>query len=102
MAKVPSPIPRLTTIDEVIEAISAIIDWSIVESSRLGYFAALYKRITIAVATAIEDGACQYGPTMNGFDSAFAQRYFDAVNGHFHPGRYPRPTRSWQVTFDAA
>ena len=102
MATVPSPIPRLTTIDEVIDAISSIIDWSVVESSRLGYFAALYKRITIAVATAIDDGAFHDGPTMERFDVAFAQRYFDAVNGHFHPARFKRPTRSWQVTFDAA
>lgn len=102
MADVPAPIPRLETIDEVVEAISSIIDWSIAEASRLGYFAALYKRITIAVGAAIDDGAFHDGPLMERFDVAFAQRYFDAINGHFHPGRFPRPTRSWQVSFDAA
>jgi hypothetical protein len=39
---------------------------------------------------------------MERFDVAFAVRYFDALNGHFHPDRFPKPTRSWQVTFDAA
>ena len=48
------PIPPVTKIDEVVDAIQSIVDWSIGASSRLGYFAALYKRITIAVRTALE------------------------------------------------
>ena len=51
------PIPPVTKIDEVVEAIQSIVDWSISTSSRLGYFAALYKRITIAVRTALHKGA---------------------------------------------
>jgi Family of unknown function (DUF5995) len=98
----PAPIPTVTTIKEVIEALQSIIDWSISVSSRLGYFAALYKRITIAVGTAIEQGAFENGPRMERFDVAFAVRYFDALNGHFHPRQFPKPTRSWQVTFDGA
>ena len=89
-------------LDEVVEAIGAIIDWSIGASSRLGYFAALYKRITIAVRTALEQGAFEDGPRMQRLDVTFASRYFDALNGYFHPGKYPKPTRSWKVTFDAA
>ena len=102
MPQTPPPIPTVTTIKEVIDALQSLIDWSISESSRLGYFAALYKRITIAVGTAIEQGAFENGPRMERFDVAFAVRYFDAVNGHFHPGQFPKPTRSWQVTFDGA
>ena len=98
----PAPISGVTTIADVIEAISSIIDWSIDASSRLGYFAALYKRITIAVGTAITQGKFQNGPLMERFDVAFAIRYFDAVNGHFHPDRFPKPTRSWKTTFAAA
>jgi Family of unknown function (DUF5995) len=98
----PAPISGVTTIKDVIEALQSIIDWSIRAESRLGYFGALYKRITIAVGTAIEDGVFENGPRMERFDVAFAMRYFDAVNGHFHPGQFPRPTRSWGVTFDGA
>jgi hypothetical protein len=98
----PAPITAVTTIKDVIDALQSIIDWSIRVESRLGYFAALYKRITIAVATAITQGVFENGPRMEKFDVAFAVRYFDAVNGHFHPGQFPRPTRSWQVTFDGA
>jgi len=98
----PAPIRTVTTIKDVIEALQSIIDWSIRAESRLGYFAALYKRITIAVGTAIEQGVFEDGPRMERFDVAFAVRYFDAVNGHFHPGQFPKPTRSWRVTFDGA
>ena len=97
-----APIPKVTKLDEVVEAIGAIIDWSIGASSRLGYFAALYKRITIAVRTALEQGAFEDGPRMQRLDVTFASRYFDALNGYFHPGKYPKPTRSWKVTFDVA
>jgi hypothetical protein len=97
-----APIPTVTTIDEVVDAIGSIIGWSISVSSRLGYFAALYKRITIAVGVALAHGAFQNGPRMERFDVAFASRYFAALNGYFHPGQFPKPTHAWQVTFDAA
>lgn len=98
----PPDLPSATTLDEVIASIDAVVEWSIGTSSRLGYFAALYKRITIAVRTAIAQGVFADGPRMERFDVAFANRYFDALNGHLHPQRYPRPTRSWAVTFGAA
>ena len=79
------PIPPVTKIDEVVDAIQSIVDWSISASSRLGYFAALYKRITIAVRTALEQGAFENTERMERFDVAFASRYFDALNGYFHP-----------------
>jgi len=98
----PAPIPPPSTIDAVVSALDSVIEWSIAASSRLGYFAALYKRITIAVGTAVNKGAFQDGPRIERFDASFADRYFDALNGYFHPNQFPRPTRSWQKTFDAA
>lgn len=105
MAKTPPPlppIPTVTTIDGVVEAINSIVDWSISVSSRLGYFAALYKRITIATGTAVSQGKFEDAPRMQRFDLTFATRYFDALNGYFHPHQFAKPTRSWRVTFDAA
>jgi Family of unknown function (DUF5995) len=98
----PPPITAPTTIDGVVEALGEIVDWSIGAASRLGYFAALYKRVTIAVGVAVEQGAFEDGPRMERLDVAFANRYFEALNGYFHPDRFPKPTYSWQVTFDAA
>lgn len=97
-----TPLPPATTLDEVVDTIDSVIRWSIESSSRLGYFAALYKRITIAVRTAVADGVFEDGSRLQRLDVAFANRYFDALNGHFHPGSFAKPTRSWQVTFDAA
>jgi Family of unknown function (DUF5995) len=96
------PVPTATTIDGVVDAIGSIIDWSIATSSRLGYFAALYKRITIAVAAAIDADRFEDGPRMERLDVAFAGHYFDALNGYFHPDRFGKPPRAWRVAFDAA
>jgi hypothetical protein len=96
------PIPVVTTIDEVIAAIETIVAWSKQSQSRLGYFAALYKRITIAIRAAIAAGKFQNGPRMVRLDVTFASRYFAALNGHFHPGDYPQPSHAWRVAFDGA
>ena len=39
---------------------------------------------------------------MERFDVTFANRYFEALNGYFHPREFAKPTRSWKVTLDAA
>jgi len=96
------PIPVVNDIDQVIAAIQSIIDWTLTAESRLGYFAALYKRITIAIKTAIAQGAFQNGPRLERLDVVFASRYFAALNGYFHPGDYPAPSHCWRVAFDGA
>ena len=69
----------MSRLDAVVSALDSVIEWSITASSRLGYFAALYKRITIAVAVAVKNGAFEDGPRMELFDASFASRYFDAL-----------------------
>ena len=102
MAQKPQLIPPAKTIDGVIDSIDSIIDWSITAKSRLGYFAALYKRITAAVRVALKQGAFENKARMERFDVTFANRYFAALNGYFYPDKRPKPTHAWQVTFDAA
>ena len=98
----PDPIPAVTTIDDVAAALDAVLVWAARTPSRLGYFAALYKRITLAVGLAIDAGEFEDRARMERLDVAFAGRYLDALNGYFHPDRYPKPTRSWRTTFDHA
>jgi hypothetical protein len=101
----PPPLPVVTTLDDVVEALDTVIRWSTDAASRLGYFAALYKRITVAVRQAIADGAFEDGPRMELFDVAFAARYLDALNGHFHPVTTrdpPDPGRSASMPRTAA
>jgi hypothetical protein len=96
----PSPASSLpTSIDLVVARLDAIIDEAIGEPNRLGYFAALYNRVTKAVRAGISAGAFDDNPRMERLDVAFANRYLDAY------GRYRRGqpvTASWRVAFDAA
>jgi hypothetical protein len=64
-----------TTIDGVIDQLQAIIADSIATSSRLGYFAALYKRMTMAIRDGIRAGKFQDAARMERLDVAFASRY---------------------------
>src|ERR1700754_569855 len=98
----PAPIPTLHSIDDVVDALDTIVAWSIRSASRLGYFAALYKRVTIAVRKALRDGVFEDGPRLERLDVGFANRYFAAINGLFHPTSFSKPTHAWQVTFDTA
>jgi hypothetical protein len=64
-----------TTIDGVINRLQDIIDESIKTESRLGYFAALYKRMTMSVHDGIKAGRFQDAARMEALDVAFANRY---------------------------
>jgi Family of unknown function (DUF5995) len=97
------PIPTVTTIDQVIAAIQGVIDWSIANQSRLGYFAALYKRITIGIKQGIAQNLFQDGPRMERFDVTFASRYFAALNEYFHPAQFKGEiSKCWHVAFEGA
>jgi hypothetical protein len=101
----PAPLPPIlpvASIDQVIAAIQGIVDWSVANESRLGYFAALYKRITIAIRNGIADHLFDDGPRMERFDVIFASRYFAALNGYFHPAQYPSLSDCWRVAFNGA
>jgi hypothetical protein len=87
------------TVDDVIRALDGIIDWAWNEKSRLGYFAALYRRVTRAVKDGISRNQFQNGQLMERLDVNFAGRYLEAF-GQFRSGT--QPTVSWQTAFRAA
>jgi hypothetical protein len=88
-----------TTIDEVIAAFDALIAGDIQRRSRLGYFAALYRGVTIRVKEDIAAGRFDNGPRMERLDVTFANRYLTALE-QFRLGE--APSRCWGVAFDAA
>jgi hypothetical protein len=90
---------HVETIDDVIRALDGIIDRAWEEKSRLGYFAALYRRVTRAVKEGIAKGQFDNGPLMERLDVNFAGRYLEAYE-QFRSGQ--RLTRSWEVAFQAA
>jgi len=87
------------TIDDVIRQLDSIVDWARREKSRLGYFAALYRKVTLKVKEGMADGFFEDGERMERLDVIFANRYLDA----FERYRNKRVlTRSWRVAFNAA
>jgi len=87
------------TIDQVIAQLDDVVAWSRQRKSRLGYFAALYRRMTQEVKNGIVQGRFQDGARMEKLDVIFANRYLAAFNQR----RLRRkPTQSWQTAFARA
>jgi hypothetical protein len=84
------------TIDDVVSALDTIVQQSYDNASRLGYFAALYRRVTRAVRDGLASGSFSNGPLLEQLDVIFASRYLDAL-ATFQSGG--SPTRSWAVAF---
>jgi hypothetical protein len=91
-------VQQATTIDEVISQLDMVIARAKREESRLGYFPALYRKVTIRVQEGIQQGAFDDNPRMEKLDVLFASRYIEAVNTYWNSGK---PTRAWQLSFDA-
>jgi hypothetical protein len=88
-----------STINEVIDALQTIITDSIAANSRIGYFAALYYKVTAAVRDGIAKGQFENGPRMEKFDVIFANRYLDALSAW--KNKQPL-SDSWRVAFETA
>jgi Family of unknown function (DUF5995) len=84
------------TIGDVVSSLNAIVQQSYDRANRLGYFAALYRRVTCAVRDGIAGGSFQNGPLMEQLDVVFASRYLDALAAFRAGGT---ASRSWMVAF---
>lgn len=93
------PFVPAASIDDVIAQLDAIIAQAVIDGDRLGFFAVLYRTVTLSVKQGIAKGRFEDGPRMERLDAVFANRYLDAFHAHKHGGT---PTRSWRVVFDAA
>lgn len=87
------------TIDEVIQALEQLIAACIDSNDRIGYFAALYHKVTVRVKQGILNGEFENGARMERLDVIFANRYLAAVQQYRNQ---ETPTGSWQAAFDAA
>jgi len=86
------------TLNEVITCLDNIIEDCIRVKSRMGYFASLYRRMTIAIRDAIVDSVFEDAARMEKLDVYFANRYLDAYS-QYSSGQ--NPTVSWQTAFVA-
>lgn len=90
---------RAQTIDEVIARLEAVIEEAEARGDRIGYFAALYNRVTITVRDGIAAGEFDDGPRMERLDVTFANRFLDALDA-WRAGQLP--SRAWLKAFDVA
>ncbi|OBF29872.1 DUF5995 family protein [Mycobacterium sp. ACS4331] len=86
-------------IDDVLDILAAIVADTKRRRDPLGYFAALYRQVTLRVRDEIALGIFEDGPRMSRFDAKFANAYFTAYDRF----RRRQPTsRSWQFAFEQA
>ena len=88
-----------TTIDEVIIALEEIIKKTKSDHNPMGYFAALYCRVTRKVKEGIATGIFEDGPRMARLDVIFANRYLDA---YYLYRQNKKATSCWEFTFKNA
>jgi hypothetical protein len=89
---------RAETIADVLAVLREVVDEAVAAGSRTGYFAALYRHVTVAVARGIDDGVFDDGERMSRLDAAFANRYLAALHAWQSGGE---PGRSWRTAFRA-
>jgi len=87
------------TIDEVLDRLDSIIQYSIENGSRIGYFAALYRMVTAQVKEGILNGRFEDGPRMERLDVRFANRFLGAYDAF---SRKDKCSLCWRIAFDAA
>lgn len=86
-------------IDAVLARLEVVIDETIRSRSRAGYFASMYRKVTVAVRDAIVAGRFEDNARMARLDRVFAERYLDAYDQW---RRGDSPTAAWQEAFDAS
>jgi hypothetical protein len=85
------------TIEEIIARLERLIDEALRGQRRIGYFAALYERVTSNVRRALVAGdVFRDNPRMERLDVIFAGRFLAAWDA-FSEGS--EPTASWRVAF---
>jgi hypothetical protein len=85
------------TIDQVLVRLNVILDDALRAGTRIGYFAALYERVTTNVRRALVAGnVFEDNARMERLDVVFADRFLQAWD---QETRGVSPTASWQVPF---
>ncbi|MBK3582010.1 hypothetical protein JHN63_51420 [Streptomyces sp. MBT65] len=83
-------------IDEVVDGLAEIVRDATRAGDRIGYFAALYRQVTVEIRKAIHEGQFEDGPRMDRFDTLFGNRYFAAHDAWLRDRSGPR---CWRETF---
>src|SRR3954465_7639143 len=94
------PDAKQSPIDTVIHQLEDLVQWSLDQASRIGYFASLYLRVTNTIRSRIGTGYFDDDARMEKLDASFAGRYLDAVQQFL--AQDPKLPRAWAVALNAA
>lgn len=89
--------PPIETIDDVIDTLQNIIEDTIKNESTLGYFAALYLKVTKEVKQGILENFFEDGKRMEKLDVIFAKRY---ISAYYDYKENKSIGQSWEKTFN--
>jgi|SRR6056297_2384203 len=89
------------SIEQVIHKMDAIVEQCTRKNLRAGYFAVLYRLVTIRIKEEIDAGNFDDNERMEKLDTIFAQRFFDAFDAYYNDSGKPI-TQSWTRAFEAA
>lgn len=93
--------PYIKSIDRVIQKMDEIVEQCKRDNCKSGYFAVLYRYVTIRIKEGIENGEFDDNDRMVILDTIFAQRFFDAFDAYYNNSG-EEITLSWKCAFDAA
>jgi hypothetical protein len=83
-------------INDVVDTLAGIVQNARNAGDRVGYFAALYRQVTVEVRAAIDSGLFDDDARMDRFDTLFGNRYFNAHNAWRRDQSGPR---CWREAF---
>jgi hypothetical protein len=89
----------MDSIDEVLAALDEVVETATERRDPVGYFAAVYRKVTAKVAEGIDVGFFDDAERMTRLDVVFAGRYLSALRA-WQAGDHP--TKSWEIAFEAA
>ena len=89
------------SIEQVIHKMDAIVEQCTRKNLRAGYFAVLYRLVTIRIKEEIDADNFDDNERMEKLDTIFAQRFFDAFDAYYNDSGEPI-TQSWYRAFEAA
>lgn len=95
-----TPQATATTIEDVLIQLEEIITTAEKEKDRIGYFAALYHRVTLKVKEDLDAGLFENGSRLANLDVLFANRYIFAAREWKKDPHSLLISKSWKIAFE--
>src|SRR3954454_20194302 len=88
-------------VDAVVSTMQERLDGLAPDQEYLREFLGTYRRTTLAVGKAVDNGLFEDPEWVERWDVVFAELYLTALDAHLAGGVPSRPSRPWRLAFDA-